>query len=158
VETFPDALLLSARCDEELLEPYRARDIYYEVAKLFPRTDWAAVAVERLHGLMNQGLTREKEKSPIENVFFKTGDDINKLVEALFKDLEKPPAAEDAEEDSTSSKPKTETPPAEPVEQGTLPGTPAAAPQDPPPPPPAAAAVNKPAPVAARPRTATGKK
>lgn len=121
VETFPDALLLSARCYEELLEPYRARDVDYEVARLFPHTDWAAVAVERLHAIMDKGLTLNKETSPIENVFFKTGDDVNKLAEQLFKDLEKPPVEEE-EEDSTSTKPKPAT--VEPEEAATPPGKP----------------------------------
>jgi hypothetical protein len=102
-ETFPDALLLSARCYEELLEPYRARDVYYEVAKLFPRTDWSAVAVERLKVIMEKGQTREKEKSTIEDVFFKTSDDMNKLVQQLFLDLEKPPVVEEEEPDVTPS-------------------------------------------------------
>jgi len=99
VETFPDALLLSARGYEELVDPYRARDVYYEVAKLFPRTDWSAVAIDRLKAIMARGLTREKEKSAIENVFFKTSDDMNKLVEQLFKDVEKPPVVEEEEPD-----------------------------------------------------------
>jgi tetratricopeptide (TPR) repeat protein len=102
-ETFPDALLLSARCYEELLEPYRARDVYYEVARLFPRTDWGAVAVDRLKIIMEKGLTRDSEKSPIENIFFKTSDDMNKLVKQLFADLEKPPQEEAEEPDETPS-------------------------------------------------------
>jgi tetratricopeptide (TPR) repeat protein len=99
VETFPDALLLSARCYEELPDPYRARDVYYEVAKLFPRTDWSAAAIDRLKAIMDQGLTKEKEKSAVEDVFFKTSDDMNKLVEQLFKDVEKPPVAENDDEE-----------------------------------------------------------
>jgi tetratricopeptide (TPR) repeat protein len=90
VETFPDALLLSARCYEELLEPYRARDVYFEVAKLFPRTDWNKIAVDRLKIILDKGITKEKEKSPIENVFFNTGDDVNSLAEQLIKDAGKP--------------------------------------------------------------------
>ena len=148
VETFPDALLLSARCYEELLEPYRARDVCYEVARLFPRTDWSAQAIERLHAIMDKGLTRNKETSPIENVFFKTGDDVNKLVEQLFKDLEKPPV-EDEEEDSTSTKPKPAAP--EPEEAAT---PPAATP--PPAAPPAVA--QPPAPPPAKTATKTGTK
>ena len=116
VETFPDALLLSARCYEELLEPYRARDVYYEVARLFPRTDWSAVAIDRLKVIMDKGLTKEKEKSAIENVFFKTADDMNKLVDQLLKDAEKP--AEEEEADVTTSslpdKPAAKKPDAEP--------------------------------------------
>lgn len=90
VETFPDALLMTARCYEELLEPYRARDVYYEVAKLFPRSDWCDNAVGRLRLIMASGKTKEKEVSNVENVFFKTADDMNELVEQLFKDIENP--------------------------------------------------------------------
>ena len=128
VETFPDALLLSARCYEELLEPYRARDVYYEVARLFPRTDWATVAVEKLKAIMTKGLTKEKEKSAIENVFFKTGDDINKLALQLFKDLEKPPVAEEEAEESPSSRPAATRPAPEPEAGSVAPAPPTAAP------------------------------
>jgi tetratricopeptide (TPR) repeat protein len=97
VETFPDALLLTARCYGELLEPYRARDVYFEVAKLFPRTDWAATAIERLRTIVAKGITRQPEKSPIENVFFKTADDVNALVDQLLKQVDNPAAAEEDE-------------------------------------------------------------
>ncbi len=113
VETFPDALLMSGRCYEELLEAYRARDVYYEVAKLFPRSDWAAVAVDRLRVIVASGKTREKETSPIENVFFKTADDMNALVEALFKEIEKPVVSDD-DDDAPSVTRSRATPPAAP--------------------------------------------
>ncbi|MEI6210162.1 MAG: hypothetical protein WCR06_00920 [bacterium] len=160
-ETFPDALLLSARCYEELLEPYRARDVYYEVAKIFPRTDWSAVALERLKVIMEKNLTREKEKSAIENVFFKTADDMNKLADQLLKDGEKPAVGEDDEPDVTPSS-KSDKPAAK--KPGDEDAAPDAAPAAPPPaaapapvaaPPPAV----KPPPAAkppARPRTGSG--
>jgi len=165
VETFPDALLLSARCYEELLEPYRARDVYYEVAKLFPRTDWSAAAVDRLKVNMDQGRTKEKEKSAIENAFFKTSDDMNKLVAQLLKDVEKPPASEEDEEepdaapaslpDKTAAakngdaeQPET-PPPAEPPPAVAPPAAPA-------PNPPAPAAPAKP--LSAKPKTGAGTK
>lgn len=100
VETFPDALILTARCYEELLEPYRARDVYFEVAKLFPRTDWAEAAVSRLKVIMAQKLTLEQENSPVASVFFGLNEDMNKLVEQLFKDLEKQQATEEEEEEA----------------------------------------------------------
>ena len=98
VTTFPDALLRSARGYEEQNEPYRARDVYYEVAKLFPRTDWSAAAIGRLKDIMNRGLTTAKETSATGNAFFKTSDDMNKLVAQLLMDAGKPPVAEDDEE------------------------------------------------------------
>lgn len=160
VETFPDALLLSAGCYEELMEPYRARDVYYEVAKLFPRTDWAATAIAHLHAIMDRGLTKEKEVSPIENVFFKTGDDINKLVDRLFKDLEKPPVEE--EEDSTSSKPAPKmtdpTPETEPEAEPPPDRRPPADASAVPPATPAAAATHSTITPAATPASKTNKK
>jgi tetratricopeptide (TPR) repeat protein len=140
VETFPDALLLSARCYEEMLEPYRARDVYYEVAKLFPRTDWATVAVERLKAILSKGLTKEKEKSAIENVFFKTGDDINKLAEQLFKDLEKPLVVDEEDAETPSSKPSASAKASPPEESPSAPPpVPVAPPATPPPAAPAVA-------------------
>ncbi len=157
VETFPDALLLSARCYEELLDPYRARDVYFEVAKLFPRTDWSATAIERLKVIVDKGLTKEKEKSAIENVFFKTADDMNKLVEQLFKDADKPPVAEEEEPDVTPSMTpdkgvNAKNAAAEPVEDAPAEPPPAAAP-------PAAPAQPKTPPAAkppAKPKAGTG--
>lgn len=87
VDTFPDALLVSARCYEELQEWHRARDVYYEVARIFPETDWHEAAVRRLHFIMDRGLTGEKEDAPIENVFFATHEDMNKKVEEFFEAL-----------------------------------------------------------------------
>lgn len=143
VETFPDALLLSARCYEELLDPYRARDVYYEVARIFPRTDWSAVAIERLKPIMDKGLTREKEKSAIENVFFKTADDMNKLADQLLKEGEKPVVAEVEEPDVTpsskSDKPAAKKPGADEPEAEAAP-----------------AAAPAPAPPAAKPKVGTG--
>ena len=85
LESFPDALLLSGRCYEELLEPYRARDVYYEVAKLFPGTEWEGIGRERLQFIMDKGLTKTKEKADIAEVFFATTDDVNKLATDLLK-------------------------------------------------------------------------
>ncbi|MGQ9663066.1 MAG: tetratricopeptide repeat protein [Kiritimatiellia bacterium] len=79
IGTFPDALLLSARCYEELQNWHRARDVYYEVARIFPNTDWADAATKRLEWIMQKGLTKEEEKAPIEYVFFKLKEDMNKI-------------------------------------------------------------------------------
>jgi len=90
VETFPDALLLSARCYEKLRETYRARDVYFEVAKLFPETDWSKVATARLRAIMASGATRAPEETSVESAFFAQTEDMNALVEDLLADKKKP--------------------------------------------------------------------
>ena len=85
IDTFPDALLMSARCYEELQEWYRARDVYFEVARLFSKTDWADLAIARLAFIVDQELTVEEEDRPIENVFFHFTEDINALVADLLE-------------------------------------------------------------------------
>ena len=67
------------------MEPYRARDVYYEVAKLFPDTEWAKSAREHLQFIMDKGLTKDKEKSDIEIVFFGLNEDVNAKATALLK-------------------------------------------------------------------------
>jgi tetratricopeptide (TPR) repeat protein len=84
IETFPDALFMTGRCYEDLLEWYRARDVYYEIAKLFPLTSHAGIAREKLKFLMDKGVTKEKEKSAVESVFFGLDEDVNLLVKALL--------------------------------------------------------------------------
>jgi hypothetical protein len=84
IDTFPDALMVSARCHEELQEWYRARDVYYEVASLFAATMWSKNARERLKFIMDKGLTKADEKESIENVFFGLKEDVNKKVKELL--------------------------------------------------------------------------
>lgn len=98
VETFPDALFLSARCYEDLLEWYRARDVYYEIAKLFPHTEFGDTAHAKLKLIMEKGLTKAKETSPIEAVFFGLDEDVNVRAEALLNGTE-PKVAETTEAD-----------------------------------------------------------
>lgn len=83
VETFPDALMLSAECYEKIGNPYRARDVYFEVAKLFPKTDWAADALARLETLMASGATRKAEETTAESTFFGLEEDMNELADDL---------------------------------------------------------------------------
>lgn len=85
IDVFPDALILSGRLYESLMEPHRARDVYYEVAKLFSGTDWGNSARERLKFLMDKGLTKDKEISDIEIVFFGLNEDVNAKAAALLK-------------------------------------------------------------------------
>lgn len=84
VETFPDALMLSADCYQKLGNPYRARDVYFEVAKLFPGTDWATDARDRLSAIMESGVTREAEDTTAESTFFGLEEDMNALADALI--------------------------------------------------------------------------
>jgi tetratricopeptide (TPR) repeat protein len=89
-DTFPSALLLSADCYTQLGQHHRARDIYYEVAVLFVGTDWAVDALAGLKIIMDGKKTAEKEKAPLENVFFKVSDDMNKLSEELLNNRNQP--------------------------------------------------------------------
>jgi tetratricopeptide (TPR) repeat protein len=77
IDTFPAALLLAGHCYEKLDEWYRARDVYYEVARLFGRTPWGVVAKERLRRILDQGLTAKDESVAAKNVFFGLEEDIN---------------------------------------------------------------------------------
>lgn len=85
VETFPDALLISAVCYENLGEIYRARDVYFEVARLFPRTEWSEAAIPRLRAIQAGGKTREREAGTVERVFLGIDEDINQTIEDYLK-------------------------------------------------------------------------
>jgi len=85
VETFPDALMLSASCYQKMGRFHRARDVYYEVAVIFTGTDWSTDALAELTKIMEAKTTLEKEKSPLENVFFNVTEDMNKLATELIK-------------------------------------------------------------------------
>ncbi len=82
---FPAALLLSADCYAALGEYHRARDVYYEVAMLFPNTDWGEDALEGLRRVMEGKKTAEKEQTALEDVFFNVTEDMNALAEELLK-------------------------------------------------------------------------
>jgi hypothetical protein len=90
VATFPDALLITAQCHEEMQDWFRARDIYYEVARVFPRTEWSEIAIRRLRFIIKNGFTEKEEKSPIQNVFFGLNEDVNELVKELLEKKEEP--------------------------------------------------------------------
>ena len=85
IETFPDALLVSAQCYEEMQDWFRARDVYYEVARVFPKTEWSVIAERRLKFIIKNGFTKKEENSPIQNVFFGLNEDVNELVEEMFE-------------------------------------------------------------------------
>lgn len=98
IETFPDALFMTARCYEDLLEWYRARDVYYEIVRLFPGTGHATTGRDKLKTLLEKGLTKDKESSPIESVFFGLDEDVNEKVRTLLKSEDKPAEETDRED------------------------------------------------------------
>mgnify|MGYP005842711857 CR=1 FL=1 len=79
-ETFPDALILSARCYEEMNEMHRTRDIYYEVARLFRGTDWGDLSRVRLRRIMKDDLAAEEEDPDIAAVFFGSAEDMKESI------------------------------------------------------------------------------
>lgn len=97
IDIFPDALMLSAQLYEDLLEPYQARDVYYEVAKVFPNTEWAVAAKDHLKFIMDKGLTKGQEKTQVEMVFFGLKDDVNAKATALLKGDDHAPIAEETD-------------------------------------------------------------
>jgi hypothetical protein len=84
IDIFPDALLMSARCYENLESYYRARDVYYEVGRLFPGTAAGKAALVHLRQLRDAGHTRKKEATPLVNVFFGVQENMNKKVDKLL--------------------------------------------------------------------------
>ncbi len=105
IDTFPDALLIAAQCYEELQEWHRARDVYFEVAKIFPSTEWSEMARRRLAYIAQKELTTGKEKLPIQNVFFAWTEDMNERVAELLEGDEARPDSVD-EDVNPDGKPK----------------------------------------------------
>ncbi|MDI6775085.1 MAG: tetratricopeptide repeat protein [Verrucomicrobiota bacterium] len=144
IDTFPDALAMSARCYEELQEWHRARDVYYEIARVFPNTDWAGNSTERLKFIMARGFTKQDEKAPIETVFFALKEDMNKQVTDLLEGR----ADDSAKKRSTMKTPTKKTTIQEQIKDELEGGKEGLAPPDAAPPPkalpPAAKPVDKP--------------
>ncbi len=92
VETFPDALMLAAQCYEDINEVHRARDVYYEVARLFPGTDWGDEARLRLKTMMDLQMAARPEDPNITGIFFGTEENMNELVLKYLKESEPAPA------------------------------------------------------------------
>ncbi len=84
MNTFPDALLLSAHCYYELNEMFQARDVYYEVARLFENTDWGMIARQRLELIMKNGLTEGREMANYWKTFIDVKEDMNQIVAAYL--------------------------------------------------------------------------
>jgi tetratricopeptide (TPR) repeat protein len=91
VETFPDALMLAAQCYEDVNEVHRARDVYYEVARLFPGTDWGDEARARLVNIMDRRMTERPEDPNIAGIFFGTEENMNEKVRQFLKETEPKP-------------------------------------------------------------------
>ena len=88
IETFPDALLLSAVCHERLEHMHRARDVYFEVARLFKNTAWGDIARDRLVEVMKDERVLEPEPVNIAKVFFAIDEDMNAVVEEFLAETE----------------------------------------------------------------------
>jgi hypothetical protein len=90
VAVFPEALMLAAQCYEEINDIHRTRDVFYEVARVFPGTEWAEVAHERLVTIQRENLIGDAEDVAVTTVFFGGKDDMEQLVvEYLEKSEEK---------------------------------------------------------------------
>ncbi|MDP6630107.1 MAG: hypothetical protein QGH42_05530 [Kiritimatiellia bacterium] len=84
INVFPDALLLSARCYEKLESYHRARDVYFEVARLFPTTTAGKRALVYLKNVRASGHTDGKEARGVVNVFFGVEEEMNKKADRLL--------------------------------------------------------------------------
>ncbi len=98
INTFPEALLLSAFCYEDSLDNYRARDLYYEVGRLFRGMPEGEIALSSLQFIRNRKLTEDEEKAAIERVFFDIVEDVNtKVDDFITETLEKKKVANEKE-------------------------------------------------------------
>ncbi len=113
---FPGALLQAAQSYEDVNEFYRARDVYFEVARLFRGTPAGITARARLARLMEQGRTEAPETGNVAGVFFGTTEDMNQRC-SEFLAATAGPEADDAPEEAPS-KPS-------PVNSSPTPGAPA---------------------------------
>lgn len=81
INTFPEALLLSAYCYEDMLDNYRARDTFFEIAKLFQGTPEGEIAFSSIQFIRSKKLTDTTEDVGLEKVFFDSIEDMNKKVD-----------------------------------------------------------------------------
>jgi hypothetical protein len=81
IHTFPEGLLLSAYCYEDMLDNYRARDTFYEVAKLFNGTPEGEIAFSSIQFIRNKKLTEQAEAVGLEKIFFDNIEDVNKKID-----------------------------------------------------------------------------
>lgn len=110
IDCFPDALLFEARMYEEVNEWHRARDVNYEVARLFRPPVWSEEARGRLKGIMAGGNSRKGEDANITGVFFGTEENMNQVADDFLKgdateDLPDPPKTKDQKNAPAATKP-----------------------------------------------------
>ena len=91
-ETFIPALALLARCCEELGEWHRARDVYYETARLFRGTRQGEAARERLAAILRENRASGTEAVDLARLFFGTEEDMDKLAREFLGQEETEPA------------------------------------------------------------------
>jgi tetratricopeptide (TPR) repeat protein len=101
IESFPGAMLQAAIGYEDINEFHRARDLYFETARLFRGTPWGIAAHRRLEGLMKQGRADADEPADIAGVFFGSVEDMNAVITAFLEasaaeTTDDPPAAAEA--------------------------------------------------------------
>lgn len=101
IESFPYALMLCADAYRKTGNHHRARDIYFEVAKLFPGTECAEDAIAALDGVLKSGKTKAAEESTLENAFFGLDEDMNALAGALIEVRRKKEPVFDYDDDSS---------------------------------------------------------
>ncbi len=81
LHVFPQARLLTAYCYEDMLDYYRARDAYFEVARLFHDTPEGRIAFSSIQFIRARKLTDTAEAVGIEKVFFNSVEDVNKTID-----------------------------------------------------------------------------
>lgn len=103
---FPYALLMNAMCYEKLENWHRARDVYFEVGRLFRGTPPATVALRRVTDIMKTGHTVREEPKRIEQIFFGNQDDMQERVGKYLSTV----SDFDPEKDIPDAPPQTEKP------------------------------------------------
>lgn len=106
LSVFPYALLLSGACFDQMGMPYRARDVYFETARLFHRTPPGQVAIERLVEILASGRVDEEEQDKIANVFFADKEDLDKRINDFLELLGKADEVEADEDDEEDKEDK----------------------------------------------------
>ena len=85
IDVFPEVLMLLAQCYEEINEIHRTRDVFYEIARIFPGTEWADVARERLVVIRRENMTKDVEDVAVTTVFFAGKEDMDALVDEYLE-------------------------------------------------------------------------
>lgn len=131
INTFPTSLLLSAHCYAKLNDWHRARDVYYEVAVLFPGTHWDRAARAALQTIMTEGKTRRPEAVAAQVVFFGLDEDVNaKVTELLNPASAKPPPTAADTRAAAATTPGPPPAPAKPAPENALAPTAGKAPSE----------------------------